>query len=126
MSRPALWTAGLIALAVLLPGASGAGEKATVPDLSGTWKLNDEVTWRMLQNMRQREHGPGPGRGGPMGRPGGGGPRGGGGEGQPPGGGPGRPGGRGGQSLAEGSEELVLLMPVGADDHDLTGDTVVP
>lgn len=119
MTRPALWTVGLLALAVLLPGASGAGERPAVPDLSGTWKLNDEVTWRMLQGMREREHGPGPGRGGPMGRPGGGGPRGGGGEGQPPGGGPGRPGGHGGFRGAQ-LPSLEALDELTISQHDGT------
>lgn len=66
----------VLILAILaLPGvassARDARETPPPPDLSGTWRFNDEVTWRMMQGMREREAGP---RGGMRGRPGGGAP----------------------------------------------------
>ncbi len=63
----------VLILAILaLPGvAASARETPPPPDLSGTWRFNDEVTWRMMQGMREREAGP---RGGMRGRPGGGAP----------------------------------------------------
>lgn len=60
----------LAAMLVLPAVASSAREKTPPPDLSGSWKFNDDVSWRLMQGMREREAGP---RGG-MRRPGGGGP----------------------------------------------------
>lgn len=70
----------LVLAALFVATVAGAREKAPEPDLSGTWKFNDEVTARLMQGLRDQERpafggpgGPGgPGGGGsPMGRPGG-------------------------------------------------------
>lgn len=84
MARRPARTGRLLVLAVLLAAAAaeGAREKAPEPDLSGTWRLNDEITARLMQG-RRGEGRPGFGeQGGPRGH---GGPRGG--RGGPPDGG---------------------------------------
>ncbi|MES1243600.1 MAG: hypothetical protein ABUT39_18480 [Acidobacteriota bacterium] len=68
----------LAALLVAVATAEGAArEKASEPDLSGTWTFNDEVTARLMQGLRDQGRpafgGERPGgRGGPRGGPGGG------------------------------------------------------
>jgi hypothetical protein len=102
-------------LAVLLPAlpARAATEKSPPPDLSGKWKLNEDVTYRMMQGMRERE--PGSGRGGMRGAGGGRRPGGHGGGGRPTGdGSQRRPEPHGGPPVSlESLDELTITQQEG-------------
>lgn len=82
------WTAALLILVLGLAGPALAADKAAPQNLSGTWKLNEDMTARMMESLRKEQ---GEGHGGPpggpreSGRPGGG----------PPGGSRGEKGGPG-------------------------------
>lgn len=126
MARRWLRLAWLPATVLLMAAAAeGARKEEPAPDLSGTWKLNDEVTARLMQGMRDRQHGSG--FGGSMGRRGGGGP-GGGGPGGPGGPGGGFPRGGGGGGRPEGGwrgEARGDHDGAGFSFHDLDEVTIV-
>jgi hypothetical protein len=82
--RTRLWLLALVVIVSAAVPMEAARDKTPPPDLSGKWKLNDDVTYRMMQGMRERgSHFGGPGGMGGGRRPGGSG----GGGGRPPGGG---------------------------------------
>lgn len=102
--------ASLLVLAVLTPPLPAAESK--IPDLQGTWRLNEDVTYRMNEGLRnQRPRGGGPRLGGARRRPSGGGGPGG------PGGGPGGRSPRGGPREGgppripfEGQDEVTITQ----------------
>jgi hypothetical protein len=117
-SRTAI--AGLCLAAVASLATFAAADKApqSVPDLSGTWQLNEDLSQTPQQAMRQAGESmpPGGGRGGGMGRRGGGG-RGGG---FRSGGAPQEDGGRGGfegpektMTIAWAAPQLTITYPSG-------------
>jgi hypothetical protein len=125
-SRTAVAGLCLAALTSLATVVAADKAPSSVPDLSGTWQLNEDLSQTPQQAMRQSAEGvpPGGGRGGGMGRRGGGGRGGGfpggGGGGFRSGGAPPEDGGRGGfegpektMTIAWAAPQLTITYPSG-------------